>query len=165
MAAVSGDLRCERILCSPELAVHRRFWVLCAPRCESYLWRRMVRTYGKPFVTKCTPLTRRRKQATRRRVGTASTRHVDVWERRRRMGTTSTYGNDVDVWERRRRMATCGVHSTETATLGGRIKTSTSGSSLLGTGTSTFGVARRIVDVTSAHLSIQVSTSLINWHC
>ena len=68
------------------------------------------------------------------------------------MGTTST-------------MATCGVHSTETATLGGRIKTSTSGSSLLGTGTSTFGVARRIVDVTSAHLSIQVSTSHINWHC
>ena len=37
-------------------------------------------------------------------------------------------------------MATCGVHSTETATLGGRIKTSASGGSLLGTGTSTFGV-------------------------
>ena len=46
MAVVSGDLRCERILCSPELAVHRWFWVLCAPRCESYLWRRMVRTLG-----------------------------------------------------------------------------------------------------------------------
>ena len=36
-------------------------------------------------------------------------------------------------------MAPCGVNSTETATLGGRIKTS-SGGSLLGTGTSTFGV-------------------------
>ena len=45
MAAVSGDLRCERMLWSPVIA-HRWFWVLCAPRCESYLWRRTVRTLG-----------------------------------------------------------------------------------------------------------------------
>ena len=72
-------------------------------------------TYGKPFVTKCTPLTRQRKHAARRRVGTASMRHVDVWERpardtstcgngqrvtRRRVGTSST--RHVDVWERPR---------------------------------------------------------------
>ena len=56
--------------------------------------------------------------------GDVSTRHVDVWE------------------QPRDAMATCGVHLTETATLGGRIKTSTSGGSLLGTGMSTFGVAR-----------------------